>query len=93
MVATFYLWRRSKSVAFIGIPMLLMMLMPCWAMSHNLIFKWIPNGEYLLIAFGVGILGLQAWMFLEAALVWRKAQGVLEPQLPPLDSKIVEGGA
>ncbi len=92
MVATFYLWRRSKSVAFIAIQMLLMMLMPCWAMSHNLIFKWIPNGEYLLVAFGIGILGLQAWMFLEASLVWRKAHGVLEPQLPPLDSKIVKVG-
>lgn len=84
MVATFYLWRRSKAVAFLAIPMLMMMLVPGWAMTYHLIVDWIPNGKTLLIGFGVGILGLQFWIFVEALLVWNSARGVLETQLPPL---------
>ena len=86
MVATFYLWRRSKAIAFLAIPTVLMMLVPGWAMTYDLAMNWIPQGKILLTAFGIGILLLQAWIFFEAALVWKKAQGVLEPQLPPLPS-------
>ncbi|HCS55673.1 MAG TPA: carbon starvation protein A, partial [Planctomycetaceae bacterium] len=32
MVTFFYLWRRGKKVAFVAIPMCLMLLMPAWAM-------------------------------------------------------------
>lgn len=84
MVATFYLWRRSKTIAFLAIPTLLMMLIPGWAMTYNLVTDWIPNQNWLLTSFGLGILLLQVWMFFEAALVWRNAQGNLEPQLEPL---------
>ncbi len=84
MVATFYLWRRNKAIAFLAIPALLMMLVPGWAMTYELLNNWIPQGKILLSVFGIGILALQVWMFIEAALVWSKAQGVLEPQLPPL---------
>ncbi len=86
MVATFYLWRRNKTIAFIAIPAVLMMLVPGWAMSYELWNNWIPQRKYLLTSFGFGILILQIWMFIEAAFVWKKAQGVLEPQLAPLPS-------
>jgi carbon starvation protein len=85
MVATFYLWRRNKAIAFLAIPMLMMMLMPCWAMTYDLVVNWIPHGNILLIAFGVGILALQVWILVEGVLIWKKARGVLEPQLPPLN--------
>ncbi|MCA9133913.1 MAG: carbon starvation protein A [Planctomycetales bacterium] len=84
MVATFYLWRRNKAIAFLALPTLMMMLIPGWAMTYDLVYNWIPQGKLLLSAFGIGILVLQAWMFIEAALVWQRARGVLEPQLPPL---------
>jgi len=84
MVATFYLWRRNKAIAFIAIPALLMMLVPGWAMTYNLIYDWIPNGKWLLTSFGFAILLLQIWMFVEGLLMWKKARGVLEPQLAPL---------
>jgi carbon starvation protein len=84
MVATFYLWRRNKAIAFIAIPALLMMLVPGWAMTYNLIYDWIPNGKWLLAGFGCAILLLQIWMFIEGLLMWKKARGVLEPQLAPL---------
>ncbi len=84
IVATFYLWRRSKPIAFLAVPAMLMMLLPGWAMIYDLIYNWIPAGNYVLVGFGVGILLLQIWMFIEAILVWKKARGVLEPQLAPM---------
>ncbi|UUO05660.1 carbon starvation protein A [Blastopirellula sp. J2-11] len=45
-------------------------------------FYW--NQKYLLFGFSVGTLILQAWMMVEAALMWPKAKGMLEEALPPL---------
>ncbi|MCA9200191.1 MAG: carbon starvation protein A [Planctomycetales bacterium] len=93
-VTVLYLWRRGKPVLFAAIPMVLMLLMPAWAMLWNLFNAqsgWIggdgrePN--YLRVAFGLVILGLQAWMMLEVILVMPKVKGVLEDALPPLPAK------
>lgn len=84
MVATFYLWRRSKAIAVLAIPTVMMMLVPGWAMTYDLVTKWWPQQNWLLCGFGVCILLLQVWIFIEAAIVWKKAHGVLEPQLEPL---------
>ncbi|QDS94805.1 Carbon starvation protein A [Roseimaritima multifibrata] len=84
MVAFFYLTRRGKPLAVIGIPMVIMMLMPAWAMGYNLAFDWIEQRNWLLIAFGIGTLALQVWMIAEGVILWRSARGVLETQLPPL---------
>jgi len=85
MVATFYLARRSRPVAIVAVPMMLMMVMPAWAMTYDLINNWIPQRNLTLIAFGLTILGLQAWMVVEAFLVFKKIRGVEEPaaKLPP----------
>jgi carbon starvation protein len=83
MVTVFYLWRRKKPIAFAAFPMLLMLIMPAWAMTWN-VLSWWPQGKYHLVAFGVGILLLQGWMVVEGLMVWKNARGVLEPDLPPL---------
>ncbi len=82
MVATFYLARRSKSVAVVAVPMLMMLIMPAWAMTYDLIYNWIPQGKTVLIAFGFGILALQAWMMLEGIMLWKKVYGVEETPAP-----------
>lgn len=79
MVLTFYLARRNLPIWFAAIPAILMLLMPGWAMGYQLLFDFIPNQKWLLVAFGSVILGLQIWMIIEAALVWPKARGILEP--------------
>ncbi len=81
MVTVFYLWRRSKPVLFALLPMLVMLLMPAWAMLWNLFAPergWISQGNYLLTGFGLGILALQLWMMWEGFSAWPKAKGVLE---------------
>jgi len=86
MVACFYLWRRSKPVAFVLLPGIAMLLMPGWAMTYSLATDWYPNRKWILVGFGATILVLQLWMIVEAMLVWRAARGMLEPQLEPLPS-------
>jgi carbon starvation protein len=79
MVATFYLARRSRPVAIVAAPMMLMMVMPAWAMTYDLVNNWIPQRNFTLIAFGLTILGLQAWMVVEAVVIFKKIRGVEEP--------------
>lgn len=88
MVAVFYLARRGKPYLFVGVPMVIMLVMPAWAMSYDLIVNWIPDKNWTLMAFGIGILALQAWMVVEGAMLWRSARGVLEPQLPALQPSL-----
>ncbi len=89
MVAFFYLTRRGKPLAVIGVPMVIMMLMPAWAMSYNLAVDWVAEKNWLLVAFGIGILLLQIWMIIEGVVLWRAARGVLETPLPPLTQQEV----
>lgn len=89
MVTTFYLWRRNKPIWFVAIPMVIMIIMPAWALSWQLFNPdtgWLPNWQdkFLLLTVGLITLALQIWMVIEAAVMWPKAKGVLEPALPPL---------
>lgn len=87
MVTLFYLWRRGKPVLFVAVPMMGMLLFPALAMlwsMFNPVSGWLQAQNYLSFGFGLGILSLQAWMMIEALLIWPKAKGVLEESLPPL---------
>ncbi len=87
MVTFFYLWRRGKKVAFVAIPMTIMLILPAWAMLWNMFNSktgWLTTGNYLLFGFGVVIMTIQVWMIIEGLLIWKKSKGVLEPPLPPL---------
>lgn len=96
MVTVFYLWRRNKPIWFAAIPMLIMIVMPAWALSWQLFNSetgwWWADDEKLLVCFGIGTLALQAWMLVEALLAWPAARGVLEEALPPLESAEIAGG-
>ena len=89
MVTVFYLWRRGKPVLFILVPMLLLLIMPAWAMGWQMFNPhtgWLrENPNYLLGGIGLAVVGLQTWMIVEGALTWKRAKGVLEEALPPLD--------
>ncbi len=95
MVTVFYLWRRNKPVWFVLLPMLLMIVMPAWAILWQLFSTELVNGkpvgwmwnfkDHLLMGtIGLLSLGLQLWMVLEAIWMWPKAKGVIEEALPPL---------
>jgi carbon starvation protein len=98
LVTVFYLWRRNKPIWFAIPPMILMLVMPAWALIWNMFnaeqgFFWKmiqsdqsvwSNQSTLLFVFSLFILTLQIWMVIEAILIWPKAKGVLEEALPPL---------
>ena len=89
MVIAFYLWRRGRAVWFIVIPMLFMLVMPMWAMLHQLFVApgWLKAGQenYLLGGIGLATIALEIWMIIEAARLFPKAKGVLEESLETPD--------
>ncbi len=86
LVVAFYLARRRMPVWFIGLPMAAMIVVPAWAMVHQLFAGggWLEKGQYHLVVTGIVIIGLEAWMIAEAVKLWPKIRGVLEPDLAPL---------
>ncbi|MCA9035340.1 MAG: carbon starvation protein A [Planctomycetaceae bacterium] len=88
LVIVFYLWRRGRSIWFAAIPMLIMIVMPAWAMLWQMFNPqtgWWQNGKMLLFATAVIILCLQVWMIIEAFLLFPRIRGVVEEALPPLN--------
>lgn len=90
MVVVFYLWRRNKPIWFAVVPMVIMIVMPAWALGWQMFNSesgWYVQQNYLLLTVGLLIMGLQGWMVIEGLLIWRQAKGVLEEPLPPLEAK------
>lgn len=88
MVIVFYLIRRNKPIWFAFLPMVVMLLMPAWAMLHQMFNPatgWLIEGKYLLFVFGLVVEGLQFWMIAEGVIAWRNARGNY-PELPPLET-------
>jgi carbon starvation protein len=83
LVICFWLWRRKLPVWFAAAPMAFMLAMPAWAMLVQ-VGGWWREGSYLLVFIAAVTLLLEAWMILEAFLLWPRARGVLEEELPPL---------
>ena len=86
MVIVFYLLRRDKPIWFAFLPMLVMLIMPAWAMLHQMFNPetgWLFTGQYLLFGFGVAVEALQIWMVVEGGIAWRNARGNY-PELLPL---------
>lgn len=95
MVIVFYLLRRNKPFWFALLPMIVMLVMPAWAMLHQMFNPqtgWLFTGQYLLFGFGVVVELLQGWMIVEGIIAWREARGNY-PELPPLETLAARGEA
>ena len=91
LVIAFWLWRRGKPVWMFILPMVLMLIMPAWAMIWQMFVQavgsqnsWLADGKWLLMGFGFATLALEAWMVTEAVLIWPKVRSVMEEPLPNL---------
>ena len=94
LVTAFYLWRRSKPVAFVLIPTVIMIVLPAAALLWQLFdldSGWVwgfgDGTTWLVASIGLITIGLQVWMVVEAVIAWPKVKGILEPQLS--DDEIV----
>ena len=71
-----------------AIPLLVMLLMPAWAMIDDAFIgsrgsSFLGNQQWLLLGFAVGTLGLELWMIVEAILMFPALKGVREEPAPP----------
>ncbi|MGD9417517.1 MAG: carbon starvation CstA family protein [Verrucomicrobiota bacterium JB025] len=85
LVILFWMWRRNLPVWFVALPALFMLILPATAMVMQLFSgdgAWLTGAHpnYLLGAFGIATLALEAWIVIEAIKAWPKAKGVLELQ-------------
>ena len=82
LVIMFYLWRRGRPVWFLAIPAVFMLVMPMWAMIHQLFFSpgWLVSDkpDYLLGGIGLATIALEIWMIVEAVRLFPKVKGVVE---------------
>jgi len=80
LVVAFYLARRKMPVWLIALPLGVMIVVPFWAMLHQLFSTggWWEDGQVHLVITSLIILGLEVWMVAEAVLLWPKIKGVLE---------------
>ena len=70
MVIVFYLRWKNKKIFFVVLPLLLMLLMPVWAIFSQMP-GFVEKHNYLLVLFGFIIVALQLWMVVEALLAWK----------------------
>ncbi len=82
LVVAFFLSRYSKPVWFLAVPIAFMVVMPAWALIHN-IGLWYHDHDWLLFSIGIAVQLLQIWMVAEGIAMWRRARGV-EPK--PLEA-------
>ena len=86
LVIAFYLWRRKKPIWFLVLPLLLMIVLPTWAMIQQAYIgydgsdSWYEAERWLLVAIATITIVLQIWMVIEGLLLFPRARGVLEPQ-------------
>jgi len=85
LVISFFLWRRNIPVWFIVIPMIFMLIMPAWAMLSELPV-WLnqEHPNWVVIGVGIATLLLEAWMLVEAMILWPKVKGIMEVAAVPL---------
>lgn len=85
LVITFYLWRRGKSVWFLVLPMIFMMIMPVWAMGLQVFGAegWLGQGKWLLVGIALATIALEIWMIVEAIRIFPRAKGILEQAAVP----------
>ena len=87
IVIGFYLWRRGKPLFFVAIPLFFMLLIPAWAMIDDAFIgsrgkSFLDQNNWLLVGIATATLALEGWMMVEAALIFPRIRGVLEPPAP-----------
>lgn len=76
IVITFYVRATGRPVWFLVPPMILMLVMPLWAMSIQLFFgtggtpAWWSAGDWPLVFIGSASILLEVWLIVEAWRMW-----------------------
>ena len=84
LVIAFYLWRRNRPIWFLVLPMLLMLVIPMWAMIEQIFTSrggdaaWWDQERWLLVGIGLATIALEIWMIIEGLLLFPRVRGLIE---------------
>ena len=84
LVIAFYLWRRNRPIWFLVLPMLLMLVIPMWAMIEQIFTNrggdtaWWNQERWLLVGIGLATIALELWMIIEGLLLFPRVRGLIE---------------
>ncbi|MBE2180646.1 MAG: carbon starvation protein A [Chthoniobacterales bacterium] len=81
LVVSFWLLRRGLPTFFASIPMVIMLVMPAWALALD-VGRWLATGSWILVAVSCLLFLVTVWMAIEGLMLWKKARGVLEAPIP-----------
>lgn len=73
IVVTVWLYRERRPWAYLGVPMLFVLIVSSGSMVGNLA-EYLQAGNYLLLVIGGIILGLEVWVVLEAVAAVRRVR-------------------
>ena len=78
IVILFWLRRKGLPYLFALLPAILMLVMPAWALGHQLFISalgsdqsWLATRSWPLVFFAIATLTIEAWMILEAIAAWK----------------------
>lgn len=80
LVGSVYLMRRKVRSVYLLIPAVVMIIIPLWAMSYNIIFVFFHKGQYLLTVIGTFIVLLALWLVIEAYRAIRRLVAMNQEQ-------------
>lgn len=90
LVIAFYLRRRGIPNWFLIAPLIFMLILPAWAMLWQIFIdapgaggSWLADRQWVLLGIGLATILLEAWLVVEAALLWPRVRGVLEHLVAP----------
>ncbi|MBK1832069.1 carbon starvation protein A [Verrucomicrobiaceae bacterium R5-34] len=79
LVVIFWMKRNRLPVWFVVLPAVPMLVLPAWAMAHQIFVSalgssesWIAQERWLLVGIGSVSLLLELWMVIEAVAAWRR---------------------
>lgn len=79
LVILFWMRRQKMPLWFVVFPAVLMLVLPAWAMLHQIFVQavgaelsWLEQERWLLVSIGGASLLLEMWMIFEAVVAWKK---------------------
>ena len=76
LVIATYLARHHRPVGFLLVPMIMMLIIPAWALAAQIFVgagtanAWIDGDAWWLVVMGGVFLLLELWMLIEAIMLW-----------------------
>lgn len=83
MVLSFWLRRRGIAPWLAVLPMIVMLIMPAWALVVDC-RRWVEGGSWLLAIVGFLMLGLTIWIVIEGLILWKKVRALEEDPFHPV---------